>query len=102
MQAKLLAVVPARSGSKGILRKNLSQVGGLPLVVWALRSGMESTYVDAVVLSTDDERISKLGQTEGAIVVHRPAELSTDTASSENSSTITNPLRLAISFSSLV
>ena len=72
----VLAVVPARAGSKGVPRKNLLCVAGQPLGVRAVRAGLP------VVLSTDDEEIRKAGAAAGAIASFlRPAHLATDTAS---------------------
>ena len=63
-----VAVVPARGGSKGIPRKNLRPIGGVPLVSLAIRAGVSCESVDSVVLSTDDEEIASIGRNEGAIV----------------------------------
>lgn len=75
-----LIVIPARGGSKGIPRKNLCEVGGVPLIVRAIRAGLP---VGDVVVSTDDEQIARVARDAGAYVLQRPAELATDTASSE-------------------
>lgn len=81
MSDHVLAVVPARGGSKGIPRKNLAPVAGRPLVARAVAAGLEAGL--AVVLSTDDEEIRAAGATAGAIAPFlRPASLATDTASS--------------------
>ena len=77
---KVIGIVPARGGSKGIPRKNLQELGGLPLVSWALRAGLRSPMIDKVILSTEDREIARLGQKEGALVHNRPTNLATDTA----------------------
>jgi CMP-N-acetylneuraminic acid synthetase len=79
-----VAVIPARGGSRGIPRKNLLEVGGVPLVVRAIRACTLSRRLDQVVVSTDDPAIAELARAEGATVVMRPAELATDTATSES------------------
>ena len=82
--ALTVAVIPARGGSKGVLRKNLRRVGGIPLVARAITSARAATGVDIVVVSTDDPEIAAVASEWGAQVVVRPAELSGDQASSES------------------
>lgn len=80
----VLAIIPARGGSKGVPGKNLTLVGGVPLVVRAIRACRESGAVSEVLVSTDDAAIAETSRAAGALVVQRPAELSGDTASSES------------------
>lgn len=76
---RVLAVVPARGGSRGIPRKNLVVVGGQPLVTWSIRTGLEAASVDRVVVSTDDPEIADVSRAAGAEVpFRRPAELAGD------------------------
>ncbi|WP_201276608.1 acylneuraminate cytidylyltransferase [Marisediminicola senii] len=82
-RGRVVVVVPARGGSKGIPGKNLTRVGGVPLVVRAVTAAVASTLVDLVVVSTDDDRIAQAAEAAGAVVVARPAELSGDEAGSE-------------------
>ena len=82
-KSKFLIVVPARGGSKGVPRKNLRAVGGLPLIDWSIRSGQESHHSKAVVVSTDDDEIAQIATSSGALVVLRPAHLATDTSQTE-------------------
>jgi CMP-N,N'-diacetyllegionaminic acid synthase len=77
----LIAVVPARGGSKGIHKKNLCEIDSLSLVGWALRAALASKCVDSVILTTDDDEISALGVKEGATVIRRPHFLSGDESS---------------------
>lgn len=79
----VLAVIPARGGSKGVPGKNLALVGGIPLVVRAIRACQDAELVTEVAVSTDDERIAEVAAAAGATVIRRPAELANDTASSE-------------------
>jgi YrbI family 3-deoxy-D-manno-octulosonate 8-phosphate phosphatase len=79
-----IAVIPARGGSKGIPGKNLRTVGGVPLVVRAVRAAKAARTIDLVVVSTDDEEIASAATGAGAVVVRRPDDLSGDTASSES------------------
>lgn len=77
----VLAVVPARGGSKGIPRKNLMQVAGYSLVARAAMVAQKLPWLDAAVLSTDDEEIAEEGRRYGlATPFMRPAELASDIA----------------------
>jgi CMP-N-acetylneuraminic acid synthetase len=79
----VLAVVPARGGSKGIIAKNLQLVRGLSLVARAARAIAESGMVDRAVCSTDDAVIAGEAARSGLLVPFlRPAELASDTAKS--------------------
>ena len=79
---KTYSFIFARGGSKGLPKKNIMPLNGKPLIGYSIELAREIEEISGIFVSTDDEEISKLGQAEGAIVVHRPAELSTDTASS--------------------
>lgn len=79
----VLAVIPARGGSKGVPGKNLARVGDVPLVARAVRECHAARLTDAVVVSTDDPAIAAVAQTAGAEAIVRPPALSGDTASSE-------------------
>ncbi|MFE3183794.1 cytidylyltransferase domain-containing protein [Streptomyces violascens] len=80
---KVLAVIPARGGSKGVPGKNLASVAGVPLVVRAVLACRSARLVTDVVVSTDDPAIAAAARSAGADVVVRPAGISGDTASSE-------------------
>lgn len=84
MSVRCLAVIPARGGSKGVPRKNVLDVGGLPLVAHTIRAALGSRHVERVLVSTDDDEIAAVSTRFGASVVHRPAELAVDQASSES------------------
>lgn len=79
---KVLLVIPARGGSKGIPRKNLQQVNGQPLIAYAINNALASQMVDRVIVSTEDEEIAETAKKLGAEVPFlRPAELATDQVS---------------------
>ena len=78
--ARVIAVVPARGGSKAIPKKNLALLNGWPLVTWPVRSGFDAELVDRVIVSTDDNEIAEVSRVEGAEVYARPAELAGDDA----------------------
>lgn len=76
---RVLAVVPARGGSKGVPRKNLQLLAGKPLVAHAVETGLASTLVGRVLCSTDDAEIAEAARAAGAEVPFlRPAELAQD------------------------
>lgn len=74
----VVALIPARGGSKGIPRKNLAQVAGKPLLAWTIEAAIGATSVDRVVVSTDDDEIARAAEALGAEVLRRPGELSGD------------------------
>jgi YrbI family 3-deoxy-D-manno-octulosonate 8-phosphate phosphatase len=78
------AIIPARGGSKGIVGKNLRVLGGRPLIAHTLLAARAASRVDRVVVSTDDPGIAEVARAYGASVVWRPAELASDSASSES------------------
>lgn len=80
----VLAIIPARGGSKGIPRKNVLQVAGKPLVVHSIEQARHSKLVSRVVVSTDDDEIAGVSEAAGAEVVRRPADISGDKATSES------------------
>ncbi|MFJ1806563.1 MULTISPECIES: cytidylyltransferase domain-containing protein [unclassified Streptomyces] len=80
---RVLAVIPARGGSKGVPAKNLAPVGGVPLVTRAVRECRATRLVTDVVVSTDDHAIAVAAREAGAEVVLRPAAIAGDTATSE-------------------
>ncbi len=84
MPHEVIAVIPARGGSKGVPGKNLREVAGVPLVARAVRAALAAASVDLVVVSTDDAEIAATAEAAGAEVIDRPADLSGDTASSES------------------
>jgi YrbI family 3-deoxy-D-manno-octulosonate 8-phosphate phosphatase len=80
---RVLAVIPARGGSKGVPAKNLAAVGGVPLVARAVRECRAARLVTDVVVSTDDAGIAAAARGADAEVVQRPAAIAGDTATSE-------------------
>ncbi|MET9493270.1 N-acylneuraminate cytidylyltransferase [Streptomyces sp. NPDC006552] len=80
---RVLAVIPARGGSKGVPAKNLAPVGGVPLVVRAVRECLATRQVTDVVVSTDDAEIAAAARQAGAEVVTRPPAIAGDKATSE-------------------
>ena len=80
---RVLALVPARAGSKGLPGKNIRPLLGKPLLAWPIEAARASRYVDRVVISTDSAEFAALAQAAGADVPFlRPAEHASDTAPS--------------------
>lgn len=78
---KIIGLIPARGGSKGLLRKNSKPLIGKPLIAWTIESALESRYLDKLLVSTDDEEIANISIKYGAEVPFiRPGLLSTDNA----------------------
>jgi N-acylneuraminate cytidylyltransferase len=78
-RTEVLAIVPARGGSKGIPRKNIRSFAGHPLIAYSIAAGLQAETVTRVLLSTDDEEIAAVGRHYGAETPFlRPAELAQD------------------------
>ncbi len=75
----VLAIIPARGGSKGIPRKNIKLLAGKPLIAWTIEEAKKSKYVDRLILSSEDEEIIKVARELSCEVPFiRPKELSED------------------------
>lgn len=80
---KVLAIIPARGGSKGLPGKNIKMVSGKPLIAWSIEHGLNCPEVDTTIVSTDDSEIARVAKEFGAEVPFlRPDFLANDTASS--------------------
>jgi N-acylneuraminate cytidylyltransferase len=75
---KVLAITPARGGSKGIPRKNIRMIAGKPLLAWTIEHALKSTYIDRYIVSTEDREIKDIAIKYGAEVIDRPQELAQD------------------------
>lgn len=73
-----IAVIPARGGSKSIPRKNITDLGGKPLISWPIKIAKSIKEIDRIIVSTDDEEIAAIAHKYGAEVMLRPFELATD------------------------
>lgn len=79
MQEKnVLAVIPARGGSKGIPGKNIKEFAGKPLIVHSIEASLQCPLINRTVVSTDDDKIAELAIEHGAQVVKRPDDLAAD------------------------
>jgi len=75
---KIIGIIPARGGSKGISRKNIKMFCGKPLLYYSIKAGLESKYIDRVVVSTEDDEIAGVAKKFGAEVIKRPDKLAQD------------------------
>jgi len=80
----ILAIIPARGGSRGLPGKNIRPIAGKPLLAHTVEQAIEAKMVSRVIVSTDDAAIASVGEAYGAQAVWRPADISGDTASSES------------------
>jgi N-acylneuraminate cytidylyltransferase len=77
---RIVAVIPARGGSKTVPGKNIKQLAGKPLIVWSIEAAKSVEEIDRVIVSTDDDAIRSVALQFGAEVYRRPAGLATDEA----------------------
>lgn len=76
---KILAIIPARGGSKGIPRKNIKSLNGKPLLYYTIEETLKSKYIDKLIVSTEDKEIADLSRAYGDnIPLMRPKELAMD------------------------
>ena len=82
---KVMAIIPARGGSKRLPRKNVLPLNGKPLIAWSIEAAQQSKYIDTVFVSTDDQEIAEVSQKFGVDVPElRPEKLASDTATTES------------------
>lgn len=81
---EILAVIPARGGSKGIPQKNIRMVAGKPLLAYSIEHAQQTSSITRTVVSTDDPEIANVARQYGAEVSWRPGSISGDTATSES------------------
>jgi len=76
---KIIAIIPARGGSKGVPKKNIRKIVGKPLIAWSIEAASKSRYIDRLILSSDDKEIIQTAKEWGCEVPFvRPAELAQD------------------------
>jgi CMP-N,N'-diacetyllegionaminic acid synthase len=81
---KILCIIPARGGSKGIPKKNIIPFLDKPLIAHSVVQSLKSKYITKVIVSSDCDEILKVSELYGANTLKRPSEISTDTSSSES------------------
>ena len=75
-----LAIIPSRGGSKRLPRKNVIDLHVKPLIEWSISAGLQSRYIDKVIVSSDDDEILRVSKKYGADTINRPDSLASDTA----------------------
>ena len=83
MTKKILSIIPARGGSKGISRKNIIDLAGKPLIGWTLEASLASKFITKTVVSSDSDEILKIALQYTADIINRPSNLALDTTASE-------------------
>ena len=78
---KKIAIIPARSGSKGLPNKNILNLCGKPLIAWTIEAAIKSNQFERIILSTDSQQYGQIGKEYGAEVVYRDENISNDKAS---------------------
>lgn len=75
-----LAIISSRVGSKRLLRKNVLDLYGQPLIAWSIEAVFRNQYFDKIVVTSDDNKILKILEKFGVNIIKRPVELASDTA----------------------
>lgn len=83
MTKTILAIIPARGGSKWLPKKNIIDLAGRPLIAWTIDASLQSKYITKTIVSSDSDEILQIAKEYGADILKRPDEFATDTASSE-------------------
>jgi N-acylneuraminate cytidylyltransferase len=81
---KIVAIIPARGGSKGIPRKNIINFLGKPLIQWSIEAALKSKYITDVVISSDDDEIlNEAKKNNNVLIIKRPIDLAQDNSKTE-------------------
>lgn len=83
MTKRILGIIPARGGSKGLSRKNILPLNGKPLISWTIESSLKSKYITTTIVSSEDTEILNISKEFGAEILVRSEELAQDSSSSE-------------------
>ena len=75
---KIIAIIPARGGSKELPRKNIKLLNGKPLIAYTIEAALKSKFIDRVFVSTEDDEIAKISKNFGAEIIQRPKYLAED------------------------
>ena len=78
MKNNVIAIIPARGGSKGVPRKNMRMMAGKPLIVYSIEVAKKSKYFDKIFVSTENKEIAKISQEYDVEIIKRPEELALD------------------------
>ena len=83
-ELNIVAVIPARGGSKGIPNKNIVHICGHPLISWSIYQANSSKRISSVWVTSDDQKILEISKKYGSNIIERPSEFALDTSSSES------------------
>lgn len=83
MTKKVLAIIPARGGSKGLPKKNIIDLAGKPLIAWTIEASLGSKYITKTIVSSDSDEILEVVKNYNTDILKRPIEFASDTSSSE-------------------
>lgn len=83
MTKRVLAIIPARGGSKGIPKKNIIDLAGKPLIAWTIEASYCSKYITKTIVSSDSDEILEVAKNHNSNILKRPDELATDISLSE-------------------
>jgi CMP-N,N'-diacetyllegionaminic acid synthase len=85
LKPRILGIITARGGSKGLPGKNIIPVLGKPLIVYTIEAALKSELITKTIVSSDDDEILNVSESNGAVPLKRPLEFAHDTSSSEDS-----------------
>ena len=80
---KIISIIPARGGSKGLPKKNILELAGKPLIAWTIESSLKSKYISKTIVSSDCDEILNISSKYGWEILKRPDELARDTTPTE-------------------
>ena len=83
MTKRILSIIPARSGSKGLSQKNIINLAGKPLMAWSIEASLNSKYISKTIVSSDSDEVLTIAKKYNSDVLKRPNEFATDFSSSE-------------------
>lgn len=83
MTKSILSIIPARDGSKGLLKKNIIDLAGKPLLAWSIEASLKSKYISKTIVSSDSDEVLAIAKKYNSDTLKRPNEFSTDFSSSE-------------------
>jgi len=83
LMTKILAIIPARGGSKELPRKNIIDLNGKPLIAWTIEASLKSKYISKTIVTSEDDEILNISKQYKANTIKRPFELSCDTTATE-------------------
>ena len=78
LKMNIIALIPARGGSKGLPKKNIRLLAGKPLICYSILAAQGCRFIHQTIVSTDDDEIANVAKSQGATIIKRPAELSRD------------------------